>query len=239
MTTIIIITSLIISTYFYLKNDKELIIDLCDSFLKTKKRNKLSEIILFSILFPITITFLIKNKKMKETKKIVSIAIFYLVAIYLVKVSIDTHNTSVTIKSEYKVALHKRGITFNKMKQELKDNLNIALINDSSFQQKLEIVMSNKKDSKNLVWKWLQEVNPNSNYNEVSQLYVNLTNSVTALRNELEVRESEVLKSTMEWEKLHNYFPSNIFLFYQEKELKYTPILTKSSKLTNETGLEE
>lgn len=72
--------------------------------------------------------------------------------------------------------------------------------------------MENRKDGDKLMWKWVTEVNPNANFNEVSEMFQHMQSLY------LEKRSSIIAinKTLFELEKrdanLRTMFPSNMII---------------------------
>lgn len=231
-----IIISLI--TYIVLLSNKNLTIDICDSYLLPNRNNYKSYALLFGFLFPLTIVLLLKTKQMKSVKAIITLAVITFIVIFAVSKSVNLYNDSVDIKASYNQNLSARGTTFDKMKKIVSEKLQVAGLNDTSYYRNVLAITDARKDGAQLLWKWAHEQNPNINYNEVSQLYVDISNNISGLRGELQARETLLQYDVKNWYLLHNRFPNNVFLFYQDNNLIYKPILSDLSRVVNSTGID-
>lgn len=234
---------LILVFYEYLKSNKDIHIALMDSLIFPNKEELLT-IFVLACVFPLTFLYLIylKQIKFKNMKKLIIrggiIVILYLLTSYFVGNVINYYNQSVPIEMSFNRNLSNRGITVNLMKTQLKEQLSVAKINDSSYSGLVKIIAESRKDAPGLMWKWAQENNANLNYSEVGVLYQKLFDNVETLRNKLLATEQLLQQDVFEWDVLHKKFPSNIYLFYQKKQLKYNPIMSSASKIINDTGVD-
>lgn len=234
------ITYLIISlvTYIFLITNKNISIDIADSYLLENQDTYKTNAILFALLFPITIFFLIKNKQMKNLKKIVIFSVLLLILYSVITSLTGSYNSSVDTLANFKQHQSQRGATFDKMKKTMSEKMQIAGLNDTSYSKIALAIASNRKDGEGLLWKWAHEQNPNINYSEVSALYKDLSSSVSELRIELQQTENLLQADTREWYVMHHRFPNNVFLFYQIGSLEYSPILSDESRNVNTTGVD-
>lgn len=217
---------------------KDINTNLADSYLLKNNSNHKSNALLFGLLFPVTIIFLLKNNKMKNFKMVAILAAAFLLTIGVVNKAKDSYNISVDISGEFNANHSNRGATFDKMKKVVSEKLQVAGLNDTSYSRIALAIASSRKDGEGLLWKWAHEQNANINYSEVSALYKDLSSSVLGLRNELQTTELAMQKNVKDWYVLHRKFPTNLLLFYQETELPYTPILSDESRITNTTGVD-
>ncbi len=98
--------------------------------------------------------------------------------------------------------------------------------------------MDGRKDAPGLFMKWVTENNPNSNYNEVKELYVEVNNSIQSERDRLLIVENELQTINYEYGKLFSQVPSSWYLFYRKPSIHYIPISTEANKLVNTTGVD-
>ena len=101
----------------------------------------------------------------------------------------------------------------------------IALKNDSSFYRNVNAIMEGRKDAGDLFMKWVQESNPNANYDQVSVLYQDLSRTVEGQRDGFFMEEKMIQNIVMEHNNLIQKFPGSFWnSFLGRKELIYKPI---------------
>lgn len=92
-------------------------------------------------------------------------------AIILVSNFIGFSNTEIEYRNSFEQKCSERTAFYDKMWKILSQKSQIALRNDRSFRQNVDIIMQGRKDAPQLFMKWVTETNPNANYQEVSALY--------------------------------------------------------------------
>ena len=97
--------------------------------------------------------------------------------------------------------------------------------------------MQNRKDAGNLFMKWVQESNPNANYDQVSELYQDLSRSVEGQRDEFFMEEKMIQNVVMEHNNLIEKFPGSLWnSFLGRKHLEYKPITSDRTDEVMSTG---
>jgi len=217
------------------------------------EKNKWLIYIIYSILSPITLTkiILIKlktinfqtiNFQMNFMKNIIYILLI-IGTIYgvsqIVKSGIGYYNQSVNYELTFKQKFDNRLALIDKITRVIHQKLQLSKINDSAYYKNLYVIALARQDNKNLFMKWVTENNPNTNYNEVSAMYKDVSASIESERNNLQSIESELAQTVFEYTKLHKEIPSKFFLFYQPTTLSYTPISTTYNRIVNQTGIDD
>ena len=230
--------------YVYLLRDKNIEIDFFKSVLSDTQIGDNTIKFILSLVWPITLTILIINKqiKIKQMKNYIITALLVLITgsiLFSIGTNeISYYNQSQKLNLSFNQQLSERLVVLDKMNKKLANKMQIAKIVDTSYYKNLIAVTLTRKDGPQVMWKWAQENNPNINFGEVSQFYMELVASVENERNNLYLIETTLQNTKLEYDLLHNQFPSNLYLLYQTKELQYTSIASDDSKQTNTTGID-
>lgn len=175
------------------------------------------------------------SKKIIKTLVILAIIIIpVLVGIgYFVSVS----NREVELKNVFNQKINERTSFYDKMWKVLNQKSQIAVKNDSSFRQNINIIMTARKDADQVFMKWITESNPNANYGEVASLYRDLSRSVEAEREGFFQEEKLIQDVKLQHDNLLNRFPSGIILsILGRKELVYKPITSDRTDEVMQVG---
>lgn len=139
---------------------------------------------------------------------------------------ISTSNEEVGLRNQFKQKMDERTAFYDKMWKTINQKGQIAVKNDSSFVRNINIIMENRKDAPGLVMKWLQESNPNANFNVVSELYADLSRTIEGERDGFFMQEKAIMDIVLQHDNLMEKFPSGFILktFMGRKNLVYKPI---------------
>jgi hypothetical protein len=175
---------------------------------------------------------------MNKTLKIVIIAACVMLPLLLVTSGlVGFSNQEVTLRNAFKQKITERTAFYDKMWKTMDQKSQIALKNDSSFKQNVDIIMSGRKDAQGVVFKWITESNPNANYSEVAALYKDLSRSVEAERAGFFVQEKYIQDVVMEHDNLLDRFPGTLWnTFMSRKHLVYNPITSDRTDEVMKTG---
>jgi hypothetical protein len=224
--------------------DKNIEIDFFKSYLSQEDIGDGVVKIILALVWPITIVILLKNKNL-QLKQMTKVFIFIILALGIFGIGanvyqteVDYYNKSQQLDMSFTKKLSERLTVLDRMNKKLSNKMQIAGIIDSSYYKNLVAVTISKKDGVNLMWKWARENNPNINFNEVSQFYIELIATVESERNSLLSIENDLQNVKMEYDLLHNTWPSKIYLYYQTKQLNYIPIASDDDRTTNLTGVD-
>ena len=176
-----------------------------------------------------------------ETKRIIRYAILgmvVLIFIGLIGSVISTSNQEVELKNRFKQKMDERTAFYDKMWKTLSQKSQIAVKNDSSFARNVNAIMTGRKDAGQLFMKWVQESNPNANYQEVSALYADLSRSVEGQRDGFFMQEKMIQGIVLEHDNIMTRFPSGFILsnFMGRTRLTYKPITSDRTDNVIETG---
>lgn len=149
------------------------------------------------------------------------------------------YNTEVDLRNRFDQKMEERVAFYNKMFQTIQSKTEIALKNDESFRENVNIIMQGHTPPENVMWQWVQQVNPNANYDAVADLYQNLANTVAGEREGFFRTEKMLQDIKMQHINHLQKFPNNIYnAFFNRKPLEYTPIQVDTVKQVFETGVE-
>jgi len=161
-------------------------------------------------------------------KLIVTLSILVIVTIVVftfIGSFISFSNTEIDLKNRFKQKMTQRTAFYDKMWKTISQKSEIALKNDSSFYQNVNAIMEGRKDAGDLFMKWVQESNPNANYEQVSILYQDLSRTVESQRDGFFMEEKMLQNIVLEHDNHINKFPGSFWNYFTNREpLVYTPI---------------
>jgi hypothetical protein len=173
-------------------------------------------------------------------KLIVSLSIVGIIAI-LIMVTIGSFisfsNGEIDLSNRFKQKMDERTAFYDKMWKTISQKSQIALKNDSSFAKNVNAIMEGRKDAGDLFMKWVQESNPNANYDQVSVLYQDLSRTVEGQRDGFFMEEKMIQNIVMEHNNLIDKFPGSLWnAFLGRKHLEYKPITSDRTDEVIRTG---
>jgi hypothetical protein len=155
----------------------------------------------------------------------------------LVTGAIGFSNSEVDLRNRYKQKGDERTAFYDKMWKTFSQKGQIALKNDSSFTRNINAIMEGRKDAPQLFMKWVTETNPNANYNEVSELYKDLSRAVESQRDGFFMQEKMMQGIVLEHSNLIEKFPGSFYnLFFKRSKLEYKPITSDRTDDVIKTG---
>lgn len=165
-------------------------------------------------------------------------AIIFVIAIFATFVSFS--NNEIELRTTFEQKIDERTAFYDKMYKIITQQTQIAVKNDESFRQNINIIMEGRKDAEGVFMKWIQETNPNANYNEVSALYKDLSRSVEAQREGF-FNEEKVLQDVVRQHKNHiQKFPNSFYnMFMGRQALQYKPIQSSLTEEIMRTGKDD
>jgi hypothetical protein len=173
-------------------------------------------------------------------KRIAVIGILGIFAIIFISGIIGFGNDTVDLQNRRKQKDDERTAFYDKMWKTLAQKSQIALRNDSSFSRNVDAIMAGRKDAPQLFMKWVQESNPNANYEAVSALYADLSRAVEAQRDGFFVQEKMIQGIVLEYNNRIQKFPGSFYnLFYGRKKMEYKPITSTRTDNVIETGKDD
>ncbi len=171
-----------------------------------------------------------------ETAKIIKYSVIGLVVMMFLGIFfsvISTSNQEVELKNRFKQKMDERTAFYDKMWKTISQKSQIALKNDSSFVRNINIIMEGRKDAQGIFMKWVQESNPNANYEAVSSLYADLARTIEGQRDGFFMEEKMIQNIVLEHDNIMTRFPSGFILrnFMGRTRISYKPI---TSDVTDE-----
>lgn len=143
-------------------------------------------------------------------------------------------NQEIDIRTRFQQKMDERTAFYDKMWKTISGKSSIALKNDSSFRQNINIIMSGRKDADGLVMKWVQETNPNANYDQVAALYKDLSRTIESERDGFFQEEKTIQDIVRVHKNLLQKFPSGLFI--TADALVYKPITSDRTDEVIKTG---
>jgi hypothetical protein len=175
-----------------------------------------------------------------NTKNIVTISVIAGLVIFGLMIFgsfISFNNNEVDLRNRFKQKMDERTAFYDKMWKTLAQKSQIALKNDSSFARNVDAIMTGRKDAPQLFMKWVQESNPNANYDQVSELYKDLSRSVEGQRDGFFMQEKMIQGIVLEHSNLLGKFPGSLYnIFFGRKPLEYKPITSDRTDDVIRTG---
>lgn len=174
---------------------------------------------------------------------IVKLAFGGLIAIFLITIvaqCINFSNSEIDLRNSFKQKWDERTAFYDKMWKTFSQKSQIAVKNDSSFRRNIDLIMTAREDKGGLLMKWVQESNPNANYDAVSKLYEDLSRAVEAGREGFFVQEKVLQDIVKQHSNLIQKFPGSLYnSFYGRKPLEYKPITSTITDQVIKTGKDD
>ena len=146
-------------------------------------------------------------------------------------------NTEVNLRNTFNQKMDERTAFYDKMNKIFNQKSQIAVKNDESFKENINIIMSQRKDSEQVMMKWITESNPNANYEQVSLIYQDLSRAIEAQREGF-FQQEKVLQDIVRQHTNHlEMFPNSFYnIFFGRKLLEYKVIQSDLTKEVMRTG---
>ena len=140
------------------------------------------------------------------------------------------YNSCIEYKTNYTQLEQSQVTSFDNYYLAFQQKSNITSLNKETFIEVTKIIMSNRKDGKNLSWKWNTE-NQQIPYEEFTSFYKDLSNFIAeqyALNSKIELQKQEVIKRH---NVLINTFPGIIYNYF----IKIKPLIYTEGFISSET----
>jgi hypothetical protein len=148
-------------------------------------------------------------------------------------------NGEIDLRTTFEQKIDERTSFYDKMYKVIAQKSQIAVKNDASFRENINIIMSGRKDAPNVFMKWITESNPNANYEEVSALYKDLSRAVEAQREGFFNQEKVLQDVVRQHKNFIQKFPGSFYnIFMGRKALEYTPIKSSLTDEVMKTGVD-
>jgi hypothetical protein len=172
--------------------------------------------------------------------KMAFLGLAVILAIVVFSSFVSFSNTEIDLRTAFEQKIDERTTFYDKMYKVISQQTQIAVKNDESFRQNINIIMEGRKDAEGVFMKWIKEVNPNAEYAEVSALYKDLSRSVEAQREGF-FNQEKVLQDIVRQHKLHiQKFPNTIYnAFMGRQPLEYKPIQSSLTEEVMRTGKDD
>ena len=177
------------------------------------------------------------NKMQKTIIRWSAIGIGAIMILMLFSGIIGFSNDEVDLRNRYTQKMDERTAFYDKMWKTISQKSQIALKNDSSFAKNVNAIMAGRKDAPGIFMKWVQESNPNANYEAVSALYADLSRAVEGQRDGFFMQEKMIQGIVLEHSNLIGKFPGSLYnVFFGRKALEYKPITSDRTDEVIKTG---
>lgn len=172
-------------------------------------------------------------------KKTILLAVLGTIVAVLAVSLITFSNQEVDVRNRFEGKLHMRTSFYDNIHKIISQKVQISNKVDDSFKENVNIIMSGRKDSENVMMKWITESNPNANFEQVSILYQDLARTIEAKRMEFVTIESQLADIEREHKNLIGKFPNVIFASILGKEpLNYAPVKSEETERIMQTGID-
>jgi hypothetical protein len=175
------------------------------------------------------------SKKAIITLSFVSVIV--LLAIVTVSSFVSFSNKEIDLRNRFEQKMDERTAFYDKMWKTLAQKSEVAIKNDSSFARNVDAIMAGRQDAGEMFMKWVQESNPNVNYEAVSVLYQDLSRSIEGQRDGFFMEEKMIQGVVMEHKNHINKFPGSFWnIFLGREALEYKPITSDRTDEVIKTG---
>lgn len=165
------------------------------------------------------------------------IGLVIIMVIIFISSFISFSNDEISLRNTFEQKIDERTAFYDKMSKIFNQKSQIAVKNDSSFRQNINIIMEGRKDSEQVLFKWIQETNPNANYSEVSALYKDLSRTIEAQREGFFHQEKVLQDIVRQHKNLILTFPGSFYnIFFSRELLKYKTIQSSLTEEVMRTG---
>jgi len=169
--------------------------------------------------------------------KVITIGLVVVLGLFFFSSFVSFSNGEVDLRATFNKHYTDRTAAFDKMWKTLSQKGQIAVRNDSSFQNIVKIQMSGQKDGEQVVMKWIQQSNPTATFTEVSKMYQDLSRAIESERTSFLERETTLSSIQMEHFKLLNKFPGSFYnIFMGRKPIEFKPITSDRTDDVIRTG---
>lgn len=173
----------------------------------------------------------------KLIRTLIILGVVGILVLTLVGSLISFSNTEVDLRSRFKQKGDERTAFYDKMWKILSQKSQIALKNDSSFANNVNMIMAGRTDAPQVFMKWVQESNPNANFDQVSALYADLSRAVEGQRDGFFMQEKMIQDIVLQHDILLGKFPGSLWnAFFSRQPLVYKPITSDRTDDVIRTG---
>lgn len=174
---------------------------------------------------------------MNLIKKLIPISIIAMIVIYLGSSFISVNNRDKILRNTFTQKIDQRTAFYDKMWKIISQKSQIAIKNDSSFQNIVNIQVTGQKNGENVMWAWVQQSNPTATFSEVSALYAELGRVIESEREGFYEREIDLQSVVNQHSNLVDIFPGSIIMWILGRDkLVYKPITSDQTDNVIKTG---
>jgi hypothetical protein len=175
---------------------------------------------------------------MTKTIVFTSIVLLFLaIGFGILTTLVSFSNTEISLRNKFEQEIDTRTALYDNMWKTLSQKSEVAVKNDESFYRNVNAIMEGRKDAGDMFMKWVQESNPNVNYEAVSVLYQDLSRAIEGKRDAFEMQE-RIIQSVVLQHKNHlQKFPNSLWnVFFNRHPLEYKPITSDRTDMVMKTG---
>jgi hypothetical protein len=165
-----------------------------------------------------------------------TVTLFFTGLIFVTQL-ISFSNSEIDLRNIFKQKTDERTAFYDKMWKIISQKTKVAVKNDDSFKENINSIMSGRKDSDGVIFKWIKEVNPNANFNEVTSLYNDLSRTIESQRESFFNQEKVMQDVVLQHNNLLDKFPNSFYnIFFNRKHLEYKPITSDRTDEVMKSG---
>ena len=169
--------------------------------------------------------------------KLITIGLAIILGLFIFSSFVSFSNGEVDLRNTFTKHYTDRTAAFDKMWKTLSQKGQVAVRNDSSFQNIVKIQMNGQKDGEQVVMKWIQQSNPTATFTEVSKMYQDLSRTIESERTSFLERETTLSSIKMQHDNLLGKFPGSFYnMFMGRKPLEFKPITSDRTDEVIRTG---
>lgn len=173
---------------------------------------------------------------MKITKYLPRLAIAAFILVSVISL-VSFSNAEIELKNGFDQKMSERTAFYDKMWKIISQKSQIAVKNDSSFRENINIIMAGRKDSPQVLFKFVTETNPNANYSEVASLYKDLSRAIESQREGFFTEERTLQDYVRQHSNLLKRFPGSAYnLLLGREPLAYKPITSDRTDAVIKSG---
>lgn len=124
--------------------------------------------------------------------------------------TVNLYNTSKKYQNKYTQKVDEKKGFYDKLWKTYLQKDKITNVNKETFIEVTKIIMENRRDGKDVTWKWIQE-NQNIPYEEFTKFYTDLSNFITEQREGYFNIEKECQLIANQNNTLLDTFPNNLY----------------------------
>lgn len=176
---------------------------------------------------------------MRTIKNLVIIGGVLVLLASVIGTFISFSNREVLLRNNYKQKIDERTAFYDKMYKIVAQKTQIAVKNDASFKEVVDIQMQGQKNGENVAMAWIQQSNPAATFTEVSAMYKDLSNVIEGERLGFFEQEKFLMDVVRQHDNLLDTFPGSLYnVFLNRPKLDYKPIQSSTTQEVMKTGID-